>query len=249
MRVLVGAHLKALLESRAAAGFVGRSAELGLLETLFAKAGPLVVHIHGLGGVGKSTLLDAFLRRAGRRRSVRLFRVDCRTAEPTERGVVHAIGALLGTKVRTLVGLTDRLGALRTRVVLIFDNYEVFRLADAWIRQRFVPALPHNTRLVLAGREPPVSAWSTAPEWAGLFCSIALRPLNEAEAGELLRRAGVPASHVSRLNCFARGHPLALKLAAQTLPNNAEEARGEIAAHGVVEELTRRYLGDIRDPP
>ena len=242
------ARLNALLESRAADSFVGRGAELGLLETLFAKAGPLVIHIHGLGGVGKSTLLDAFVRRGGRRRSVRMFRVDCRTVEPTERGVVHAIGALLGIKVRTLVGLTDRLGALRMRVVLIFDNYEVFRLTDAWIRQMFVPALPHNTRLVLAGREPPVSAWSTAPEWAGLFCSIALRPLNDAEAGELLRRAGVPASQVSRLNRFARGHPLALKLAAQTLPNNPDEARGEIVAHGVVEELTRRYLGDMRDP-
>ena len=106
----MGARLNTLLESRAADSFVGRGAELGLLETLFANAGPLVIHIHGLGG-----------RRAGRRRSVRMFRVDCRTVEPTERGVVHAIGALLGTKVRTLVGLTDRLAALRTRVVLIFD--------------------------------------------------------------------------------------------------------------------------------
>ncbi len=243
----MGARLQAVLESRAAEGFVGRRAELGVLETLLAAAGPLVIHMHGLGGMGKSTLLDAFVRRA-RRRSVRVVRVDCRTAEPTERGVVHALGALLGTKVRTVGGLTDRLGAARTRVVVILDNYEVFRLADAWIRQRFVPALPDNTRLVLAGREPPVSAWSTAPEWAGLFCSLALRPLNEAEAGELLRRAGVPVAYVARLNRFARGHPLALKLAAQTFPHTAEEAYGDIAAHGIIEELTRRYLGDLRDP-
>src|SRR6185369_5712768 len=76
----------------------------------------------------------------------------------------------------------------------------------------------------------------------------ALRPLNEAESGELLRQAGVPAAEVAKLNRFARGHPLALKLAAQTNPSDFEEALGEVAPHGVVEELTRRYLRDIRDP-
>jgi class 3 adenylate cyclase len=242
------AHLSELLESRAVASFVGRGAELALLDTLFAETGPLVVHIHGIGGIGKSTLLDAFARRAGRRRSVGLIRLDCRTAEPTERGVVHAIGALLKTRVRTLASLTDRLRALGKRVVLIFDNYDLFRLADTWIRQTFVPALPANARLVLAGQGSPVSAWSTAPGWAGLCCSIVLRPLNDADADELLRRTGVPASHMARLNRFARGHPLALKLAAQTCLRNPDQALGETTAHEVVEELTRRYLGDIQDP-
>jgi hypothetical protein len=91
----------------------------------------------------------------------------------------------------------------------MLDNYEVFRLADAWIRQTFVPALPENARLVLAGRQPPVLAWSTAPEWTGLFCSIALRPLSDDEAGELLRHTLVPLQQVPRLKSFAHGHPLA----------------------------------------
>jgi class 3 adenylate cyclase len=244
----MGTHLSELLESRAVTSFVGRGAELALLDTLCADTGPLVVHVHGIGGIGKSTLLDAFARRVSGRRSVRLIRLDCRTVEPTERGVVHAIGVLLDCKVRTLAGLTDRLRALGRRVVLIFDNYDLFRLADTWTRQTFVPALPDNARLVLAGRAPPVSAWSTAPGWAGLFCGIVLRPLNDADAGELLRRTGVPAAHMARLNRFARGHPLALTLAAQTYLRNPEQALGEIAAHAVVEELTRRYLGDIQDP-
>ena len=243
----MGAHLNELLESRAVDSFVGRGAELALLERLLGDADPLVIHIYGIGGVGKSTLLDAFARRAHHRRSAALIRLDCRAAEPTERGIVHAIGALLETRVRTLAGLTDRLRARAGRVVLMLDNYEVFRLADAWIRQTFVPALPENARLVLAGREPPVSAWSTAPEWAGLFRSIALQPLSDDEAGELLRRTGVPPQQVPRVNRFARGHPLALKLAAQTLLRNPDHAFGDVAAHAVVDELTRRYLGDIQD--
>ena len=241
------ARLNKLLESRAVDYFVGRGAELSLLETLFGEAAPLVIHIHGLAGVGKSTLLDAFIRRARRRQSIRLVRLDCRSVEPTERGILHAASVLLGIRVRSLAALTTRLGALGKRVVLILDNYEVFRLLDAWIRQVFVPALPQNVRLVLAGREPPVSAWGTAPEWAGLFCSVALRPLNDAEAGELLRRTGIAATAVSKVNAFARGHPLALKLAAQTFLRNPDWSLDEVAVGGVVEQLVRRYLSDIED--
>jgi class 3 adenylate cyclase len=241
-------RLNQILESRAADAFVGRSAELSLLDTVFAEAGPLVVHIHGIGGVGKTALLDTFTRRARRLRSTALLRLDCRGVEPTERGLVHAVGSILGVRVKTLGGLTARMRGLGKRVVLALDNYEVFRLADTWIRQSFVPALPDNARLILAGRQAAVSAWSTAPEWAGLFCSIALRPLNEPEAGELLRRIGVSKSDAGRINRFARGHPLALKLAAQTFERAAAADVEEVAAHGVLEQLVRRYLADIDDP-
>jgi class 3 adenylate cyclase len=241
-------RLERLLESRAADTFVGRSAELSLLDTVFAEAGPLVVHIHGIGGVGKSALLDAFARRARRFRSTTLIRLDCRGVEPTERGLVHAVASALGIKVKTLASLTARVGSLGKHAVLVFDNYEVFRLADTWLRQAFVPALPNNARLVLAGRQPAVPAWNTAPEWAGLFCSIALRPLNETEAGELLHRIGMSASDAARINRFARGHPLALKLAARTFARDRAGDLDHVAAHAVVEELVRRYVGDIDDP-
>jgi class 3 adenylate cyclase len=244
----MASRLSRLLSCRAAEAFVGRSAELSLLDTLFARAGPLVVHIHGIGGVGKSSLLDAFERRARRSRPAAVIRVDCRRVEPTERGVVHALASALRTKARTLNGLTKRVAALRGRVVLAFDNYEVFRLADAWIRQTLVPALPANARLVLAGRQPPASAWSTAPEWAGLFCSITLRALRDPEAGELLRRIGVPLTTAQRINRFAHGHPLALKLAATTFERRDQPDLDSPAAQGVIEELVSRYLGDIDDP-
>jgi hypothetical protein len=72
--------------------------------------------------------------------------------------------------------------------------------------------------------------------------------LSDDEAGELLRHAGVPPRQVPRLKRFARGHPLALKLAAQTLLGNPNHAFGDVAEHAVVDELTRRDLGDIEDP-
>jgi hypothetical protein len=51
------------------------------------------------------------------------------------------------------------LGGLGDRVVLVLDSYEQLRLLDTWLRQELVPGLRDNTRLALAGREPPVAAW------------------------------------------------------------------------------------------
>ena len=59
-------------------GLVGRDQERAFLHQVLGTDGPLVVFIHGIGGVGKSTLVEAFARRGpgpGRDRpSVRLRR-------------------------------------------------------------------------------------------------------------------------------------------------------------------------------
>ena len=90
------------------------------------------------------------------------------------------------------------------------DNYQLFRVADTWLRQVLVPSLPDNVRVILCGREPPVSAWFVLPEWEGPFRSIPLSPLGEKDALELLSNAGVGEQDARRINRFAHGYPLAL---------------------------------------
>ena len=53
------------------------------------------------------------------------------------------------------------------------------------------PALGHNVRVLLAGREPPSIAWTIAREWHGLFHSLMLAPLTHADSMQFLRQAGV----------------------------------------------------------
>src|SRR5258705_3662210 len=43
-----------------AAGLVGRSDEMAVLRQLLGEAGPVVVFIHGIAGVGKSALAESF---------------------------------------------------------------------------------------------------------------------------------------------------------------------------------------------
>jgi hypothetical protein len=240
-------QVRDLLAQQATETFVNRAEELAALLRALERDGPPVTHVHGIGGVGKSSLLEVFAAQA-RRRGVAVVRLDCRAIEPTERGFLHELGAAIGGDGATPEEAAERLGRLGDRVVLALDTYEVFRLMDTWLRQVFVPALGENVRVILFGREPPVAAWLTAPGWQGLFRTIALGLLSERDATELLSRAGIRDEDAQRINRFARGHPLALELAAAAVLERPELDLEEGALQRVVEELTRLYLADVRDP-
>jgi Transcriptional regulatory protein, C terminal len=237
-----------LLGRRMSAGFVGRQPERAVLAELSDPDGSLLlVHLHGIAGVGKSTLMSAALDDA-RAQGVTVVRLDCRAIEPTERGFLHELRAAVGDAGDGVDEVAARLGSLGSRVMLALDNYEVFRLMDAWLRQVFVPALDANARVLVAGREPPLPAWFASPEWQGLFRSVPLGPLEERDALELLARCEVGDEVAERINRVARGHPLALKLAASALTERPDLGLEEAAMQRVVDELTRVFLADVQDP-
>jgi hypothetical protein len=235
------------LKQRAIAGFVGRTDEKAVLLDTLEQEGPLIVFVHGIAGVGKTSLLEIFATQA-RAEEATVVGLDCRSIEPTERGFIYELGAAIGSESSVTAEVAERLGELGKRVVLALDNYHLFRLADTWLRQNFIPNLPDNVRVILCGREPPVSAWLTQPEWQGLFRSISLGPLGQKEAMELLSNAGVSEPEAQRINRLARGHPLALRLAAFAVKEYPASHLEDVTMQGVVEELTRLYLSDVRDP-
>ena len=235
--------VRQLIEEQAA-GLVGREDERAILHQLLGDGGPLVVFVHGLAGVGKSTLVQAFAVEA-RERGATVVRLDCRTIEPTERGFLAALASATGAELPTTTEAAARLERLGEQVVLILDTYEVFRLFDSWLQQRFVTALSDNVRVVLSGREPPMTGWASA--FGGLFRSLPLGGLPRDDAETLLRLAGVDASNAERIDRFARGHPLSLKLAASALQNRPEISIEAVTVQAIVEELTELYL-DVLDP-
>ncbi|MCI0441538.1 MAG: ATP-binding protein, partial [Chloroflexi bacterium] len=236
-----------LLAQRASENFVGRAEEMAALLEMLGEGGPLVTQMHGIAGVGKSALLEAFSSRA-RAQGATVVRLDCRLIEPTPRGFVYELASAIGSSARGVEEVSERLGSLGSRVVLALDTYEVFWLMDTWLRQAFIPALGDNVRLVLAGRQPPIPAWLASPEWRGLFRSISLGPLSDGEALELLGRAGIGRPEAQRINRFARGHPLALNLAASAATERHDIRLETAAVQSVVRELTKLYLADVSDP-
>ena len=210
--------------------FVGRQLELSALEDFVRSGDEGVALVHGIAGMGKSTLVAALadrLEEAG----IEVVVLDCRTIEPTERGLLGALG----------VDEPDE----KLPTVLVLDHYEVFRLMDTWLRQVLAPTLEAESRLLLVGREPPVAAWFSSP--AG-FRNVPLGPLADDDALGLLERLGVSDGQARRLNRIARGHPLALTLAAAGGDHQPGLELEEAASGRVIAELARVYLGDVDDP-
>src|SRR5437773_196299 len=227
--------------------FVGREAELGSLLTVLDEAGPVLVYVHGIAGVGKSALVSAFADRA-RSAGATVVLLDCRSIEPTDRGFIHSLASAVGARASILGAVSERIGRLGHRVVLVLDTYEVFRFLDTWLRETFLPSLGANVRLVLAGREPPVTDWLASARWHALVRSVALEPLGDAPALELLSRNGVGEREALHINRFVHGHPLALQLAAATLSERPDRSLEGEAIPMVVASLARMYLADVGDP-
>jgi hypothetical protein len=165
---------------------LGRNRELTALEAGLSGTLPRVVHVHGIPGVGKSHLLATAAARA-ETGGATVFRVDCRSAEPTSRGFLGELRSLLGSRSRLPAKLAQQLGRAGGRVLLILDNYEQFRLLDTWFRQDFVPVLPENVRVVLASRQRPSAGWVSDLALGGSFQSIHLGPLDETSSLQFLK--------------------------------------------------------------
>ena len=149
--------VRQLMEERTTE-LVGRDDERAVLRQLMGEDGPIVVFVYGIAGVGKSALADAFAIEA-RDRGAAVLRLDCRAVEPTERGFLAALEAAIGGEFATAEAAAARLGTLADRVILVLDTYELLRMLDSWLRQEFVVALTDNVRIVLAGRDPPMTGW------------------------------------------------------------------------------------------
>jgi hypothetical protein len=238
--------MKDLLTRRVIENFIGRAREMETLLKCMEEDYPLVVHIHGIGGVGKSALVQAFSIRA-QEQGAKVVILDSPLIEPTERGFLQELGNAIGLENPALEDVVSKLEILGSQVFLVIETYELFRLMDTWLRQVFVPALAENVRVILVGREPPTPGWLTAPEWQGLFSSIALGPLKREEALKLLLRAGVSEKNSQRINRFAKGHPLTLKLAASAALERPSLDLQDLAEHKIVQELSRLFLVDVAD--
>src|SRR5437016_2668147 len=132
-------RMYALALEKARSGFTGRERELTTLLQLLEEDNndgqrPLIVHVYGVAGIGKSSILDVFAARA-RSQGTRVVMIDCRAVAPTPQGFLSELSEALGEPLSTVEDAAERLSSMGERVVLALDTYEVFLLLDTWIRQ------------------------------------------------------------------------------------------------------------------
>jgi hypothetical protein len=232
------------LERRAVEALAGRHGEIERLEAFALGDEPLLMHIQGIPGIGKTHLLNA-LAASVRRKGVFVVRMDARWCEPSPAALCRAICGETGASESedpAVVAASLSNGAKRT--LLVLDSYESFRLLDSWLRKVFLPSLSDSVRTILSSREPPRPAWRIAPEWRGLFDSMLLETFSPEVALEYLTSEGVPEGSARELNRVARGHPLALSLGLALYFAGGRVRESAATRHQVLEHMAGLFLED-----
>ncbi|GAA1954665.1 AAA family ATPase [Amycolatopsis minnesotensis] len=215
-------------------GFVGRIAQ----RRVFASAlrgehdAPRVLFVHGPGGIGKSALLR-------------------RLADDAE-DLGHTVVWVNGEYVlASTTAFAEAAAPVRAadRPVLVVDGFEHCEVLETWLREYFLPTVPENTVVVVAGRHRPEPNWTLDPGWRRLVSAISLEPLNVDEVADLLDERGVPGSLHAAVNDFAGGHPLALCLAAETAADASSPDDATWApSPDVIETLLARLIERVPSP-
>ncbi|MGH2523278.1 MAG: hypothetical protein ACRDH2_12305 [Anaerolineales bacterium] len=227
--------------------FVGRAGELALFRSaLAADELPFqILYVFGPGGVGKTTLLNAFADLCAQA-GVLLARIDARNVEPSPETFTGVL--------RLAMGLTQEdppLALLASRsqgAVILIDTYEALAPLDNWLRDVFLPQLPENTLVVLAGRNPPSPAWHADPGWQTLIRAVPLRNPSPEESRAYLAKRTVPhEQHLAVLE-FTHGHPLALSLVADVLDQRPGQRFQPEAEPDVVKTLLEQFVQKAPGP-
>jgi hypothetical protein len=211
---------------------IGRDAELGHLLALARSGETAVAFLHGMGGVGKSSLLRAFAdHMAAHGRPV--VAVDFGVTEPS----LPAFEAAARAASEAV-----------TPMVLTLDSFERFDRRSDWLRDRFLPGLPGGTLVLLSGRNPPDLGWHLDTAWSSAFHPIELRELDPTTAEALLSARHVPRADRTRILSFAAGNPLALHLCASLARSTGPEAIAWAPDPDVVATLLNRLIGAVPGP-
>lgn len=226
-----------MLQAARDRGFVGRALEIASINRSLIGSSDVRVHlVHGPGGIGKTTLLDALTRDVARGHGRSVY-LDARDVACSATAVETAVAERSAVAGPAQAGVPD---------VLLIDGYELLESLDRWFREEFLPSRPAGSVTVLAGRNPPRPDWRLDPGWQRLAQVHELEALDPHESHELLTGLGVPVGHVGAVARLGRGHPLALAMLAETVgygsvPRQLDESPDVVGA------LCRLIIDDVPD--
>ncbi|WP_438447280.1 AAA family ATPase [Gorillibacterium sp. sgz5001074] len=263
-------------------GFTGREFELQYFGRMLTSGSgdsggsgsETILNVHGIGGIGKSTLLRRFRRRAEREGAL-FLPVDLRdcwgsaeqfcrelelallegaagSSDEISLPMPEALASDSGPRhdsaeARRMEALLLALNrtASRRKVVLALDQYEEVGALDQWLRENCLPRLHAGILIVIAGRYPLGRPWMLSPVWRRLIVSLPLEGLSYAEAGQYLRGQGITAQpQIDSIWLESMGHPLSLGLLASLSP---AEIILDARRRETLEELLHTWLEEARD--
>lgn len=227
--------------------FVGRTGELTLFQSALKTAElPFsILYVFGPGGVGKTTLLREFAHIATQNQISAIY-LDGRNLDPSPDFFLNTLQIALD--LSNTDNLFKRLANNTHPYVILIDTYETLSPLDGWLRDVFLPQLPSNVLMVLAGRHPPSLDWRTDPGWETMMHILPLRNLSPEESQILLHSRQVPTDQYKTVLDFTHGHPLALSLVADVLAQRpGTRFQPEEAPH-VIKTLLEQFVQKVPGP-
>lgn len=225
--------------------FVGRSAEIELFRAALDHAldPPFsVLHVHGPGGIGKTSLLQA-LGAVAAGAGATVARLDGRDLDPSPGSVLEALKETLAIPTGYgPIGPPEGGG----RLVLLVDAYEHMTPLDPWFRTQLIPRLPASAIIVVAGRDPPTPAWRGDPAWGALLRVVSLRNLSPDDSRAFLVRAGIEPHLHERIVRVTYGHPLGLALLTEVVARGGP-LESDVLPLGLVDVLLQRFVETVPD--
>jgi hypothetical protein len=222
--------------------FIGRSAELAAFDGLLERPERAsVLWLSGLGGVGKTALMQACARRA-RQAGWLTVRIDGRASAHSAQAFAGAVESAVATdRAPSEVSGGDSHG-----LAIFIDTYERLESLDGWLREQYLPSLPAQTLITIASRQLPGVEWSTDPGWAAVLRVLPLRNFRPEESHAYLSSRGIPERHQAEVLTFTHGNPLALSLLTDLYRLQPEHFT--IRHPDVIQALVRRLLDDVNTP-
>lgn len=214
--------------------FVGREADLALLDSVLDDPSCSLLYVTGQAGVGKTGLLLEFARRC-QRQSRPVGYVDA--AEVIE----HSASELQHSYARQAAALGEsaRVNLVAARPVLLLDSYERLAAFEPWLLGQFALGLPSNVLLVFASRQLPSPRLNLDSSWTGMTRCWQLEPLLDGDARKFLGLRDVPPTVQDEILGLVGGYPLGLTIAAETLKKTVASSFTPQHSSDVWQELTQ----------
>jgi hypothetical protein len=227
--------------------FVGRVAERDLFRSaLAADELPFnVVYLFGPGGVGKTTLMREFASICGEA-GIPASYVDARHIEPSPDSFMGAVWSEMGLAEQD--SPFEALASPSERRVVMVDTYENLAPLGAWMSEVFLPRLPGNLLLVLAGRNPPEPGWRMDPGWQRIVHPLRLQSLSREESQTYLLKREVPPDQHEGIMDFTHGHPLALSLVADVFVQRPGVRFRPAETPDVIKNILEQFVQQVPGP-
>lgn len=193
--------------------FVGREAETALFRAALDNADPALrlLFIYGVRGIGKTALLRQFELLALNNASPVLL---------VERPKTDAQGTPIGSWWQEVESWLE---STQGRRVLILDGFDATTSDPRrWLPLNTQSRIPSDVLVVLGGDIAPPLEWSTDMDFRLAAKVIQLMPLTDEASVDYVTRRGAVGHWKDAILDFAKGYPLALSLATDSMEHSTQ---------------------------